>query len=72
MDKSTRRFWRRIRASTFSLKCGSDMGIYNHFVGPIKTPKLSETLKRFVEDHRKTIHIGDCQETVTKHFWELS
>ena len=44
--KEYRRFYRRMRASTFSRKCGADMGIYGHFTGPIATPKLSALIER--------------------------
>ena len=46
--KDSRRFLRRMRASSFSLKCGADQGIFGHFTGIVPTPKLKKTLERFI------------------------
>jgi len=35
-------------ASSFSLKCGADQGIFGHFTGIVPTPKLKKTLERFI------------------------
>jgi len=32
------------------LKSGCDMGWYGHFVGPVPTPKIKETLRKFAAE----------------------
>ena len=49
-SKEWRRFHRRMRASSFSLKCGADMGIYGHFTRPVEPSKLAGLIEKIKKD----------------------
>jgi len=54
-DKSSRRFFRRLRASDMYkfLRSGCEMGWYGHFTKPVPTPGIDDVLRKILKDMEK-------------------
>lgn len=69
--KWVRKFYRRIIASEMEpyLKSGCDMGLYDHFKGPVHTPKLNSILWQIIENQEPLD--PRINRLIDQHFWEL-